>query len=151
MPKEVIEEVRKEITALKSRVEEIREELERTKSEGLKDVKAVKGHLSGVSENLKNLRSLAEKLEVRVRTIEDLMNVGASVGLWKASTCAYKSSDGTCTAWRLDQASAERIRRAFGDTSVRDVDGVLRAVVDKVPLLCAFCPLYRPGMAEKKE
>ena len=143
-PKEALGEIKERDDSLESKVREIREKIDRIRSEDLSDVRTIKDYLNSMREDLKTLKELTGDLETRVKAVEELLGVGTSVGLWKASTCSYRLNDGICMAWKLDEASANKIRSIFGNSSVRENNGVLRVVVDKVPLLCAFCPLYKP-------
>jgi predicted RNase H-like nuclease (RuvC/YqgF family) len=143
-PKEAISEVREVIKELEDKVRLLHENVERLRTYDLRDVYSMREIINSMKQDLNDLRKAIATLEERIGRVESLLSLGTSVGLWKSSTCSYKVED-VCTAWKLDEASAERIVNVFGPEAVKVVDGAKRVVVSKVPLLCAFCPLYKPS------
>ncbi len=143
-PKEAISEVKEALNDVERRVHELQEAVEKLKSYDLRDVASIRETITAMKQDLSKLRESVLSLEGRLGRVESLLSLGTSVGSWKLKTCSYRSGE-VCTAWKLDDVSAERIVRAFGPEAVRVVDESKRVVVGKVPLLCAFCPLYRPS------
>lgn len=96
-----------------------------------------------VKEVEKEVDSVKHSVEAAMRGIGIVYKLSEWIGGWKCCRCKF-SENGICKAWKLADSAVEELKRELGEECLVVVDGVTRFRVDKVPLLGALCPLFKP-------
>ncbi|HIP57139.1 MAG TPA: hypothetical protein EYH02_03605 [Ignisphaera aggregans] len=105
-----------------------------------KVLESTEKHLEEVKRDVDSVRHSVESAMKRIGIVYKLSEW---IGSWKCCRCKFNEK-GVCKAWKLADSAVEELKRELGEECLVVVDGVTRFRVDRVPLLGALCPLFRP-------
>ena len=112
-------------------------------SEVAQVTKAIESAEKRVEEVKREVDSVKHSVETVMRSIGIVYKLSEWIGGWKCCRCKFNEK-GVCKAWKLADSAVEELKRELGEECLVVVDGVTRFRVDRVPLLGALCPLFRP-------
>jgi len=139
-------EIETEMPASISVLEEVKEPIEA-------DVELV-SEISQLAKTIENIEARVSSSETAIEEVkQDIAAVKSSwyaytkivewIGSWKCSRCKF-CENGVCKAWKLAETAIEELKKSLGEDAIAVVDGIARFRVEKVPVLGALCPLFKP-------
>ncbi len=140
-------EIETEIPAPIPVLEEIREPIE-ADIELVSEVTQLAKAIENIETRINGVESAVEEVKQSITTIESTERAYAKIvewiGSWKCSRCRF-CENGICKAWKLAEPAIEELKKSLGEEdAIAVVDGVARFRVEKVPVLGALCPLFKP-------
>ena len=112
-------------------------------SEVVQIARAIESAEKRVEKVEKEVDSVKHSVEIVMKRIGVVYKLSEWIGGWKCCRCKF-NENGVCKAWRLAESAVEELKRELGEECLAVVDGVTRFRVDRVPLLGALCPLFKP-------
>ncbi len=139
-------EIETEVPAPIPVLEEVKEPIE-ADIELVSEITQLAKAIENIETRISGVETAIEEVKQSITAIENSWRAYAKIvewiGSWKCSRCRF-CENGICKAWKLAEPAIEELKKSLGEDVVAVVDGVARFRVEKVPVLGALCPLFKP-------